>query len=85
MGYSVRADDGSKWSQVAEVRPNHEGSRAVSLAEAEANARLIAAAPSLLAEAEEMIEFLITTNIDLTHPRMKALGAIIQKAKGESA
>lgn len=36
----------------------------------------------LLAEAEAMYDFLSRTNIDKVHPRMRALGAIIAKAKG---
>lgn len=42
-------EDNGKWGAVAEVRANREGSREIDAAEAEANARLMAAAPDLLA------------------------------------
>lgn len=44
-------------------------------------APLLAAAPELLQAAEDLYAFLLTTNMDADHPRMKAMAAAIAKAK----
>jgi hypothetical protein len=36
---------------------------------------------SLLSEAKRMYEFLLTTNMDREHPRMKALAAVVARAE----
>ena len=47
--------DGGLWSAVVEVNANGLGSRTVKVKEAEANARLIAAAPELLRELKHLL------------------------------
>lgn len=54
-GWAVNYDSCAEWSHVAVVRPNSEGSRPVDDDEAEANARMIAAAPELLAALKKLL------------------------------
>lgn len=54
--WMVAADDGRTWKSVATVTANDDGASTVTPEEAEANARLISAAPNLLRACEQLLE-----------------------------
>lgn len=56
--FGIHADAGRTWKFVAMVTANGQGSAVVTEAEAEANARLVAAAPELLAACELALAYM---------------------------
>jgi hypothetical protein len=75
--------DGGLWSAVVEVNANGLGSRTVKVKEAEANARLIAAAPELLAAVRDCVEWLESVPLgDAPNRSVVAARAVIAKAEG---
>ena len=75
---------GGAWSSICEVAANTLGSREVTAAEAEANARLIAAAPDLLAACKRVLlaeEWSYTGDRLSSSERAEILRAAIAKAE----
>ena len=90
--YAINADLGRSWKHVAIAGANGDGSATVSEEEAEANARLIAAAPELFDCLVDLLERAEQVEEDLTGPADKSYFAasliakcrgVIAKAKGE--
>jgi hypothetical protein len=70
--------DTPKWAAIATVTQNHLGSREVGPVEAEANARLIAAAPDLLDALQAIVAIADRKTVEFDRAR-----AAIAKAEGK--
>lgn len=74
----INADLGRTWKHIAVVKANGDGSAIVSREEMEANARLIAAAPDLLAACERCIMALAANGAPNCEAAKEARAAIVK-------
>ena len=88
--WEIHAETAHAWKYIATVKANDEGSTQVSVAEAEANARLIAASPDLLAALEWALQAWDAIGGDVQIPdsmndegRWEAIRAALARARGQ--